>query len=171
MRTFFKTPDLRNFLTPFVFAVSCLLVAACGPKEDSGSAQAAVTDFTPLKVLSHGKVHHFKVETADDSDSRAKGLMHRKSLADDRGMIFIFDGLVRASFWMKNTLIPLDILFIKDGGEIESIAAQTKPMSLDSIRSHGQVIAVLEIRGGLAAELGIQPGDRVIHHTLGNSGQ
>jgi len=85
--------------------------------------------------------------------------MFREKLPDDRGMLFPYDSPQPLSFWMKNTVIPLDIIFIAPGGRIESIAAQTTPYSLDSVSSHGAAIAVLEIRGGLAAEIGIKPGD------------
>lgn len=89
------------------------------------------------------------------------GLMNRSSLAPDRGMIFPFDQSRLASFWMKNTLIPLDMIFIRSDGTIVNIEANTVPMSLQPVYSNGPVSAVLEIAGGRSAELGIQPGDIV----------
>ena len=89
------------------------------------------------------------------------GLMHRQSLAPDRGMIFPYDPPRPASFWMKNTLIPLDLIFVRSDGTIGSIAANAVPLSLDPIPSGEPVAAVLEIAGGRSAELGIGPGDKV----------
>lgn len=87
--------------------------------------------------------------------------MHRQSLAPDRGMIFPYDPPRPASFWMKNTLIPLDLIFVRPDGTIGSIAANAVPLSLDPIPSGEPVTAVLEIAGGRSAELGIRPGDKV----------
>ena len=87
--------------------------------------------------------------------------MHRESLAPDRGMLFPYDPPQPASFWMKNTLIPLDLIFIRADGTVVRIAANTVPMSLDPIPSLEPVAAVLEIAGGRASELGIQAGDKV----------
>ena len=87
--------------------------------------------------------------------------MNRESVAPDRGMIFPYDPPQVASFWMKNTLIPLDMIFIGADGRIAHIGANTVPLSLDPVSSNGPVAAVLEIAGGRAAELGIQVGDRV----------
>ena len=87
--------------------------------------------------------------------------MNRPALAPDRGMLFPYDSPQLASFWMKNTLIPLDLIFIRADGTIARVAENAVPMSLEPIPSLEPVMAVLEIRGGRAAELGIGPGDRV----------
>ena len=87
--------------------------------------------------------------------------MFRQSLAPDRGMIFPLDPPRAAGFWMKNTLIPLDMIFVRPDGTIANIAENTVPLSLDPVTSVGEVAAVLEIAGGRAAELGIAAGDRV----------
>lgn len=89
------------------------------------------------------------------------GLMFRTALAPDRGMIFPMDPPRDASFWMRNTLIPLDMIFVRADGSIANIAANTVPYSEEPMRSDGPVAAVLEIAGGRCAELGIQPGDKV----------
>ncbi len=115
----------------------------------------------PLTVRSGSKVHRFTVEVARSPEEQQMGLMNRQSLAPDRGMIFPYDPPQPASFWMKNTLIPLDIIFIRADGTIARIAAQTVPLSLEPVPSLEPVAAVLEIAGGRAAELGIAPGDRV----------
>lgn len=89
------------------------------------------------------------------------GLMYRNKLAPDRGMIFPFAAPDVASFWMRNTLIPLDMIFVRADGSIANIAANTVPLSEEPVRSEGPVAAVLEIPGGRSAELGIEPGDKV----------
>jgi uncharacterized membrane protein (UPF0127 family) len=90
-----------------------------------------------------------------------QGLMFRTELADDKGMLFPFDDVRPASFWMKNTVIPLDIIFVRKDGTIANIAVNTVPYSTDPVPSDGPVAAVLELRGGLTLELGINAGDRV----------
>ena len=102
-------------------------------------------------------------EIADDDRERAQGLMYRRSLAADRGMLFDFKTERSVSFWMRNTYIPLDMIFIRADGRIRSIARNTTPMSDQGVPSGGPVRAVLEIPGGRAAELGVLPGDRVVH--------
>lgn len=117
-----------------------------------------------LVIVSDNGRHVFTVELAVTPEQRAQGLMYRRSMAPDAGMLFDFGRHpTRASMWMKNTFIPLDMLFIKTDGEIESVAARTVPHSLESISSAGPVRAVLELNGGTAARLGIRPGDRVEH--------
>jgi uncharacterized membrane protein (UPF0127 family) len=115
----------------------------------------------PLTIQSRSGAHRFTVEVARTPEQQAQGLMHRQSLAPDRGMLFPYEPPQNASFWMKNTLIPLDIIFIRADGTIAMIAADTVPMSLDPIASLEPVGAVLEIAGGRAAELGVQAGDKV----------
>jgi uncharacterized membrane protein (UPF0127 family) len=116
----------------------------------------------PLTIHSGGKQHRFTVEVARSPEEQAQGLMHRQSLAPDRGMIFPMEPPRPASFWMKNTLIPLDMVFIRPDGTISSIIEQTIPLSLEPNISTEPVGAVLEIAGGRAAELGLQPGDKVV---------
>ena len=101
------------------------------------------------------------MEIARTPEEQATGLMNRGELAPDRGMIFPYDPPRDASFWMKNTLIPLDMIFIRPDGTIARIAENTVPLSLDPVASLEPVAAVLEIAGGRSAELGIRPGDRV----------
>ena len=115
----------------------------------------------PLTISSKGKTHRFTVEVARSTEEQATGLMNRSSLAPDRGMIFPFDEQRQASFWMKNTLIPLDMIFVRPDGTIANIEANTVPMSLQPVYSDGPVAAVLELAGGRSAELGIKPGDTV----------
>ena len=103
----------------------------------------------------------FSVEVADAPEAQARGLMFRTDLGDNEGMIFSYDGTRAQSFWMKNTPLPLDIIYIGPDRRISNIAAETEPYSLDPVYSVGPVLGVLELRGGRAAELGIEPGDLV----------
>ncbi len=105
--------------------------------------------------------HRFSVEIADDSQERALGLMYRQKLGKDKGMLFLFPTLVNGPFWMKNTLIPLDILFIGEDRKIVTIVEMAVPQTETPRQSQGPYRYVLEIEGGRAKELGIQTGDRV----------
>jgi hypothetical protein len=110
--------------------------------------------------------HRFRVELALKPEQRERGLQHRPFLAENAGMLFVFDQAGTISMWMLNTLIPLDMIFIGANGRIANIAERTRPKSLDTIPSAGPVLAVLEVLGGTSARLGIRPGDRVIHPLL-----
>jgi uncharacterized protein len=110
--------------------------------------------------------HEFDVEIATSQIQVSYGLMFTEELAEDVGMLFIFPQSGMLTFWMKNTFIPLDMIFISADGRIINIAANAKPFSTDMQRAAAPAKAVLEINGGLAEKLGIQPGDRVIHPSL-----
>lgn len=131
-------------------------------------APAQVLPTTPLTIQSGETVHEFVVEIADDSAERSRGLMFRKEMAPDAGMLFIFPGNQPVAFWMKNTYIPLDMLFIDRTGRIVNIHERAVPRSLETIHSKGPVRAVLELNGGTAARLAIKPGDTVRHAAFGN---
>ncbi|HHS82773.1 MAG TPA: DUF192 domain-containing protein [Devosia sp.] len=103
------------------------------------------------------------VEIADTDQSRAKGLMFRQSIDDDKGMLFDFQQERQVSFWMRNTFIPLDMIFIAADGTIRNIHANARPQDPTSIPSDGPVRFVLEIGGGRAAELGLKAGDTISH--------
>jgi hypothetical protein len=109
----------------------------------------------------HG-AQKFQVEIADTDASREKGLMFRKTMEPDHGMLFVFPIDEGVAFWMKNTILPLDMIFIRDDGTISSVAPDTTPFSTEEIASVEMVRAVLELNAGRAAALGIVPGD-VIH--------
>lgn len=115
----------------------------------------------PLAIRSATGEHRFTVEVAASLKEQNDGLMYRRSLAPDRGMIFPYDPPQPVAFWMKNTLIPLDMIFIRADRTIARIAANTVPLSLEPVPAGEPVAAVLEIAGGRAAELGIREGDRV----------
>jgi uncharacterized membrane protein (UPF0127 family) len=114
----------------------------------------------PLTIRSKAGVHKFTVEVASSPDQQERGLMFRQSLDGDRGMIFPYDPPQEVAFWMKNTLIPLDIVFIAPDGKIARIT-RGEPMDITPLPSGVPISSVLEIRGGRAAELGIREGDLV----------
>ena len=136
-------------------------VAAQAARDAAPRTAPSGLDLVPLDIRSRNATHHFTVEVARSSDQQAQGLMYRKALGPDEGMIFPFQFPRPASFWMRNTLIPLDMLFIREDGTIARIAANTTPLSEESVESGEPVAAVLEIKGGRSAELGIAEGDRV----------
>lgn len=115
----------------------------------------------PLTIQQVDKTHHFRVELAVTHGEQARGLMFREKMADDEGMIFPYNPPRVVGFWMKNTLIPLDMIFIGPDGRIINIIANATPHSRDARLSEGRVKAVLELNGGMAAKLGITPGDLV----------
>jgi uncharacterized protein len=139
----------------------CLLLFAALLVVAPARAQGPGLKTEPLAIVTHQGVRHFIVEIADTDTTRERGLMFRKHLAPDEGMLFDFKTPQPVAFWMKNTLIPLDMLFIAPDGRVVSIARNATPMSETPIPSNGDVLGVLEIRGGRAAEIGAEPGDRV----------
>jgi uncharacterized protein len=136
------------------FILFGLLVAA-GPGRPAG--------LQTLEIASKTGVHMFSVEVAENDADREKGLMFRKELPDGKGMLFDFHSEQEVGFWMQNTYIPLDMLFIQGDGRILSVAENTEPLSTRVIPSGGKVRAVLEVIGGTARKLGIAPGDLVAH--------
>jgi uncharacterized protein len=114
----------------------------------------------PLTIHSGSGKHRFTVDVAATPEQQQRGLMFVRSLAPDRGMIFPYDPPQPVAFWMKNTLIPLDMIFIRADGTIARITT-AKPLDETSVPSGEAVVAVLEIQGGRAAELGVREGDRV----------
>lgn len=157
----------------FVFALALLATACTAANSGSAAKSAGCTagesreaspaglEQVQLCIISAGKTRAFTVEVAASPAQQSRGLMFRTELADDKGMIFPFAQVRMASFWMKNTVIPLDIIFVLPDGRIENIVENTVPYSLDQVESTAPVAAVLELRGGLTAELGIKAGDTV----------
>ena len=153
-------------------ALAVLSLAACAPAAPQpappapapvAAAEPAAPVYEPLDIITAKGPVHFRVEVAADEATRAQGLMFRTHLDDDQGMLFDFHTAQQVSFWMKNTLIPLDMIFIRADGVIANIADNTEPYSETPIPSDGPVLGVLEIGGGLTQELGIKPGDKVTH--------
>jgi uncharacterized membrane protein (UPF0127 family) len=131
--------------------------------------QAGLPTSTVTVVTSDGKQHVFKVEVADTDTTRARGLMYRRQMAADAGMLFDYRFETETAFWMKNTLIPLDMIFIRADGTIANVAQRAVPLDETSIPSNGAVRGVLEVNGGTAARLGIKAGDKVLNPIFGNT--
>ncbi len=154
----------------FAVVLGLLTLALPGAAGAQQSPVATTFATSRLVIVSESGRHEFTVQLAVTPEQRAQGLMYRRSMAADAGMLFDFGQRAgRASMWMKNTYIPLDMLFIRADGEIESIATRTVPHSLESVSSRGPVRGVLELNGGTAARLGIAPGDVVEHEIFGSA--
>jgi hypothetical protein len=140
-----------------------MLVAVCAAATvvlAGAGLRAADTD--QIEIVTGAGSHRFEVEVALSPAERAKGLMFRRHMADDAGMLFDFGGDEFVTMWMRNTYIPLDMVFAFADGTIHRIEANTEPFSERTIASGEPVRYVLEIRGGRARELGIEPGDRLV---------
>ena len=122
-----------------------------------------------LKIQTNNNEYIFNIEIATTHKQRSLGLMHRKTLDQNKGMIFIYPKEQIVKMWMKNTYIPLDMIFIKDNGIIESIIKMTKPRDLTPIGPNLPIKAVLELNGGITTYLNIKKGDIVIHKYITNS--
>jgi len=146
-----------------LLAALALVLGACHGSAPPGAEVYAESGLAviPLTVTSAGGTHRFKVELAQSKFDQAKGLMFRTAMGADEGMIFPMDPPRGASFWMRNTVLPLDILFIGVDGKVSNIAANARPYDETPLDSVGLVKGVLELNAGRAAELGIVAGDSV----------
>lgn len=156
----------RSILAPLAVALLAACSANSGEAGAPSSQAPALHPVSGLRVIpltiSHGgKQHVFRVEVAATAAEQAKGLMFRTAMGANEGMIFPMDPPRGAAFWMRNTVIPLDLVFIGVDGRISNIAANAVPYDETPLASVGPVKAVLELNGGRAEELGIVPGDRV----------
>jgi uncharacterized protein len=133
-----------------------------GPLEDLSAFPRGKLEISDGKKVKHT----FDVWLADNPNRQAQGLMFVRALPDMRGMLFVHQRPKPISMWMKNTYIPLDMVFIDDRGRIQQIVEQTTPHSLDLIRSKDPALAVLEIAGGEAKKLGLHAGQHVKHPAL-----
>jgi uncharacterized protein len=152
-----------RFNVMFACAFALALTPGCkGIAGDTKSNQASSLERIDLKVVTAaGAVHKFNVEVASTPDEQARGLMFRESLPQNGGMLFPMNPPRMAGFWMKNTVISLDMIFIRKDGTIARIARDTVPYSLNQEESGEPIAAVFEISGGRAAQLGIQENDKV----------
>ena len=116
-----------------------------------------------LQIVTATGAHDFQVEIARDDASRARGLMDRRFMPADHGMLFEFDREAPQTFWMKDTYIPLDMIFISRAGIVTNIVADAEPLSERTIPSGPPCMAVLELNGGVAAKIGLKVGDKVRH--------
>ena len=150
---------LLPMLAPFLAGLAWFSVAA--------DLQKFAT--SELTIISATGPHRFKVELAETPAQMTQGLMFRTSLAPDAGMLFDYRQPTPATMWMRNTLIPLDMLFVDAQGRIVNIHERAVPQSDDVIAAAEPVRAVIELNGGTAARLGIEPGDQVVHPIFGNA--
>lgn len=151
------------------YALTLLLLAFLALLPPGLRAEEALTKIEPLTIATDGDATMFTVEIADTDATRERGLMFRQRLPEDRGMLFDFGQPQPVSMWMKNTYIPLDMLFIRADGSIAYIAENTKPKSLDTIGITEPVKAVLELAGGTAKKKDIRAGDIVYHRLFNNA--
>ncbi len=135
--------------------VALVLVAAAPARADA--------QFEKLAFVTRSGVHEFKVEVMRTPAEFAKGLMFRRYMPADRGMLFDFGRNDEISMWMKNTYIPLDMIFVGKDGKVFSIATDTEPLSERTISSGGPVTGVVELNAGAAARMGLAVGDEVRH--------
>ena len=148
-----------RFRAMFVF-----LILVFGLVEALGQiGPAAAEGLEPLQIVTASGTHDFKVEVAADDASQERGLMFRRFMPADHGMLFEFKQNASVAFWMKNTYIPLDMIFIARNGSVTHIAADAEPLSEALIPSGGPCAAVLELNGGTAARIGAKVGDKVRH--------
>ena len=129
----------------------------------SAGARAQGGELDSLEIATSTGRHAFQVEIANNDATREHGLMDRRYMAADHGMLFEFDREAPVSFWMKNTYIPLDMIFIAPSGAVTHIAANAEPLSERVIPSGKPCVAVLELNGGTAASIGLNVGDKVRH--------
>jgi uncharacterized membrane protein (UPF0127 family) len=152
-----------------IASFAALVVAALFIVHQLGWAQDALATFKhgELSIAGPSGTHKFSVELAVDEAQREQGLMFRQSMPADAGMLFIYDTSRPIAMWMKNTVIPLDMLFIAADGRVINIRERAVPYSLEAIPSDGPVKAALELNGGTVSRLGIKPGDKVTGPGLG----
>jgi uncharacterized membrane protein (UPF0127 family) len=120
-----------------------------------------------LKLVTAQGEHTIDVEITETPEEKAQGLMFRSKLADTSGMLFFYEQPQEITMWMRNTYIPLDMVFIRADGTVHRIEPRTEPLSEAIIASRGSVVACLELAGGAAGQLGLKPGDRVLHQLFG----
>ena len=168
-----------RFLKPSTLgALLASALLACSPNGEAGAASGQASDgavsdqaiavhpvsglqIIDLKVTTDDTAHAFRVELADTDQAQARGLMFRTEMGENEGMLFPSGTPQVRSFWMRNTPLSLDIIFIGPDNRILNIAANTEPYSLESVYSDGPASAVLELVAGRASELGIEPGNLV----------
>lgn len=147
---------------PSLVAFAAALLASCAATSADYPPSFARLEQSEIRAETASGTHRFKVWIAADDESRQRGLMYVRSLPRDRGMIFVFDGPRPVAFWMKDTYVSLDIVFIGPDGVVVNIARHAEPLSLDPIFSAAPVSLVLEIAAGRAAAIGLAPGDRIV---------
>jgi uncharacterized membrane protein (UPF0127 family) len=158
---------LARMLAPVRMIVAALVLLAgvvvMQPSPVTAQSPQAAQQLEQLALVTAGGRHVFQVEVMRTPEQRARGLMFRRHLPADRGMLFDFEREEPVAMWMQNTYIPLDMIFIRRDGTIARIAERTEPLSTRTIPSGEPVLGVLEVNGGVAERIGLKPGDRVEH--------
>ena len=158
---------MRRLVSVFLL---CLTVPFFGTLAVDAQRNLVAFSKAPILIESGGKFHKFTVELALSRRQQMQGLMFRREMAPAAGMLFVYRQEEPTAMWMKNTLLPLDILFIGRDGVVKKIAERTVPLSEATITSGGFVVAVLELNAGTASRLGLKLGDKVIAAVLGTEG-
>lgn len=140
------------------------------PRQDPGhcKGQPEIKPLEPLQIVTARGTYKFMVEVARSPRQREYGLMCRKAVAADRGMLFLFQSPDLLAFWMRNTLIPLDIIYLSADGHVVSMVQNAQPLNETPLPSSGPAMATLELAAGRAAQIGLLPGDRILHKALRN---
>ena len=139
-----------------LFASAVLALSAAAAR----AAPAAKPD--DLSIVTASGPHHFTVDVMRTRTELERGLMYRREMSADRGMLFDFGTSQSVTMWMKNTYLPLDMVFIAPDGRVVSVKHDAEPLSETVIPSGGDVLGVLEVNAGTAARIGLKPGDRVV---------
>ena len=156
---------LRLFVRVLYFSFVLVLAPVMMPDQANSSELETITfETSELTVITADGRHLFRVEIAQSIVQRQQGLMERQEMPADRGMLLDFGSPQLVHMWMKNTYIPLDMVFLDETGSVTAIAANTTPLSTTVIPSLGPARAVLELNGGIVSRLGIKVGDKVLHH-------
>lgn len=164
----------RRLGVALALTLSCAAVLAAAPalaqipRQDPKSCkgQPEIKPLEALQIRTDKGLSSFQVEIADSEMEREYGLMCRRSLAADRGMLFLFSRAEPQMFWMRNTLIPLDIIYIGADGRVVSISRNVQPLDESGAPSAGPAKFVLELAAGRAAQIGLLPGDKVLHRVM-----
>lgn len=151
------------------FALACLALTGAGAEAGGSVSTLAGLPRSELQVVTASGTHRFKVWIAADHLSRARGLMDVRKMPPDEGMLFLFERSQYVGFWMKDTYLSLDVIFIRADGVVVNVAENTRPLTIDLIPSAAPVKAVLELLAGTSARIGLAAGDRVLHPALAGS--
>ncbi len=149
-------------------AIACLALTGAGADAGDSVSTFAGLPRSELQVVTASGTHRFQVWIAADDQSRERGLMFVRKLPPDEGMLFLFERPQFAAFWMKNTYLSLDLVFIRADGVVVNVAENTRPLTLDPIPSAAPVKAVLELLAGTSARIGLVAGNQVHHSAFAN---
>ena len=162
-----KVPTIRRIRLVLLVLTAASAIFAADMALERHGALAAQFETDEITVVTVRGRFQFSVEIAKTDRQRGQGLQYRTELKADAGMLFDFGRVQKVVMWMKNTFIPLDMIFISEDGRVDGVAENTTPQSLELIQSGNPVLSVLEVRAGTAARLGITKGSRILHPVFG----